>query len=337
MIILSNNPAYSTTRLLSTERPQLDENQPGQLSTRFFLPEGVGRKGEDGLRIKGFFKHSYKKQDDQWVACDAGGLPAKTVTLPISPQYDQLPLITVVTVVYNGAAFLEETIQSVINQTYPNVEYIVIDGGSTDGTLDIIRKYEQAIDYWVSEKDAGIYDAMNKGVSLANGGWIYFLGADDKIFSKNTFGTVFRSIADNIMIVYGNVSYNDGSEFDSVVNYKMFFVNKLHHQATFYNVKIFKSFRYDLSYPVVSDYELNLRSYIKALKNVKIDCMIAQCGDFGISKTNFELNNYLDYFRIRRKYTHISLNIIYLSFGLINLYVRMAKLYMMNSIKRLYG
>ena len=89
------------------------------------------------------------------------------------------PLITVITVVYNGVETLEDTIRSVIEQTYNNVEHIIIDGGSTDGTLDILRKYDGEIDYWLSEKDAGIYDAMNKGIALANGDYIGMLNADD--------------------------------------------------------------------------------------------------------------------------------------------------------------
>ncbi|CAG1003474.1 glycosyltransferase [Methylophilaceae bacterium] len=89
------------------------------------------------------------------------------------------PLITVVTVVFNGAATLEDTIRSVIEQTYGNVEHIIIDGGSIDGTLDVLRKYDDSIDYWLSEKDAGIYDAMNKGIALARGDYIGMLNSDD--------------------------------------------------------------------------------------------------------------------------------------------------------------
>lgn len=89
------------------------------------------------------------------------------------------PLVSVITVVFNGAATLEHNIQSVIGQGYDNVEHIVIDGGSTDGTTDILRKYDDNIDYWVSEKDAGIYDAMNKGIALAKGKYVGTLNADD--------------------------------------------------------------------------------------------------------------------------------------------------------------
>ena len=85
--------------------------------------------------------------------------------------------ITIITVVYNDIKHIEETIKSVINQTYKNIEYIIIDGGSTDGTLGIIKKYEKYINYWVSESDKGIYNAMNKGVKKTTGDYLYFLNS----------------------------------------------------------------------------------------------------------------------------------------------------------------
>ena len=89
------------------------------------------------------------------------------------------PLVTVITAVYNGADYIEETIQSVINQTYTNIEYIIIDGGSNDGTLDIIKKYGDVVDYWISEKDSGLYDALCKGFSIANGTYLSYINAGD--------------------------------------------------------------------------------------------------------------------------------------------------------------
>jgi glycosyltransferase involved in cell wall biosynthesis len=89
------------------------------------------------------------------------------------------PLVSVITVVYNGASTIEHTILSVIEQSYDNVEHIIIDGGSTDATLSILQKYNNQINYWVSENDRGIYDAMNKGIALANGDFIGMLNADD--------------------------------------------------------------------------------------------------------------------------------------------------------------
>ena len=94
-------------------------------------------------------------------------------------QAIQQPLVSVITVVYNGEKYLEQTIQSVINQTYNNIEYIIIDGGSTDTTLDIIKKYKDYISYFISEPDNGLYDAMNKGIRRANGELIGMLNSDD--------------------------------------------------------------------------------------------------------------------------------------------------------------
>lgn len=89
------------------------------------------------------------------------------------------PTISVVTVCFNSARTIEETIRSVLAQTWPAVEYIVVDGGSTDGTLDIVRRHERRIARWISEPDRGIYDAMNKGVQAATGEWIHLLNSDD--------------------------------------------------------------------------------------------------------------------------------------------------------------
>ena len=89
------------------------------------------------------------------------------------------PTISIITVSYNSKNVIEETILSVINQTYEKIEYIIIDGGSTDGTIDIIKKYENQITHWISEPDFGIYDAMNKGIGLANGNWVNFMNCGD--------------------------------------------------------------------------------------------------------------------------------------------------------------
>lgn len=96
------------------------------------------------------------------------------------------PLISVVTVSYNAVSTIEQTILSVINQTYPHIEYIIIDGGSTDGTVDIIKKYADKIAYWVSEPDKGIYDAMNKGIKVATGEWINFMNSGDCLYRNDT-------------------------------------------------------------------------------------------------------------------------------------------------------
>jgi glycosyltransferase involved in cell wall biosynthesis len=97
-----------------------------------------------------------------------------------------MPLISIITVSYNNQDGLEQTIQSIINQTYKNIEYIIIDGGSTDGTVEIIKKYEDNIEFWTSESDNGIFDAMNKGLSHAHGEWVHYLNSSDVYFSHTT-------------------------------------------------------------------------------------------------------------------------------------------------------
>jgi len=118
------------------------------------------------------------------------------------------PLVSIVTVVYNGEEFLERTIQNILAQVYTNKEYIIIDGGSTDGTIDIIRRYENHIEHWNSEADDGIYDAMNKGMRAATGDYVVFLNAGDSFATGETLAQVAEEIVNNNWpdIVYGNAN-----------------------------------------------------------------------------------------------------------------------------------
>jgi len=118
------------------------------------------------------------------------------------------PYVSVITVVYNNVNGIERTIQSVISQTYSNIEYIIIDGGSADGTLEVIHQYQNRISRLVSEKDKGIYDAMNKGLALATGEYVLFMNSGDEIYSKDTVAQVFAS-SDDADIYYGETEmYN---------------------------------------------------------------------------------------------------------------------------------
>jgi glycosyltransferase involved in cell wall biosynthesis len=102
-----------------------------------------------------------------------------------------LPVVSIITVVFNGLSLIEKTIKSVISQTWPNIEYIVIDGGSTDGTVEILRLYDHQMSYWISEPDKGIYDAMNKGLAAATGDYVWFMNAGDLIYSPETTEKIF--------------------------------------------------------------------------------------------------------------------------------------------------
>ena len=113
------------------------------------------------------------------------------------------PLMSIVTVVRNREQALTRTMQSVIEQTYDNIEYIIIDGGSSDGTVQRIREYEKHIDFWISEPDSGIYDAMNKGIDRATGEWIIFLNAGDVFADPNTVSRIFSELRDDTDVLYG--------------------------------------------------------------------------------------------------------------------------------------
>src|SRR5690606_12018670 len=112
------------------------------------------------------------------------------------------PKISIITVVYNNVRDIEYTIRSVISQTYPNIEYIVIDGASTDGTLDVINNYRDRINVVISEKDRGIYDAMNKGLATASGDYVLFLNSGDELFDDNSIQNVVEE-GKGADIIYG--------------------------------------------------------------------------------------------------------------------------------------
>lgn len=112
--------------------------------------------------------------------------------------------ISVVTVVYNAATQLENTILSVLGQEIDNLEYIIVDGGSKDGTVDVIRKYEGRISKWISERDKGIYDAMNKGIRMATGEWIIFMNAADTFCHSKVLSTVMADIPEHIAFIYSD-------------------------------------------------------------------------------------------------------------------------------------
>ena len=183
------------------------------------------------------------------------------------------PLISIITVVYNGEALLEKTIKSVINQTYKNIEYIIIDGGSTDGTVDIIKKYKDQIFYWVSEPDKGLYDAMNKGIEIATGDFINFMNADDIIYSNSAIENIVNNIhyrekvyfcranvvSDTVSWVYPNMEMTDIK--------KWLKWNLPNHQTMFFPKKFYKKFLYDTRLSIGADDDYKLF----ALKNHNIE------------------------------------------------------------------
>lgn len=200
------------------------------------------------------------------------------------------PKISVITVVWNGEKHLEDTIQSVIGQTYPNIEYIVIDGGSTDGTLDIIKRYDSNIHYWISEKDSGIYDAMNKGVKASTGDWLLFINADDYLANENAIAFAVEYLAHcRSLVAYGNVHFLDDEETQvhgrpwEKISYEFRNIGmRLPHQATFHAKELFKERGFDSSFRIVGDYDL-LLSYLKNHDALYFPILIAEMRAGGIS------------------------------------------------------
>jgi glycosyltransferase involved in cell wall biosynthesis len=197
-----------------------------------------------------------------------------------------IPKISIVTVVWNDKVGLERTIQSIINQTYENIEFIIIDGGSTDGTVDVIKAYEDKIDYWVSEKDAGIYDAMNKGIQAATGTWVNFMNAGDTFASELTLKNIdFLRFFDQTLLYGKNIM--DGKERKpSSIKSLEFGGTFANHQSMFFNKNLLNQvFHYDIKYKIYGDYELVNRCYL-AFPNsfFYLNIVIADFNSDGISQ-----------------------------------------------------
>lgn len=207
------------------------------------------------------------------------------------PEHEQQsrPLITIVTVVFNGKKFLEKTIQSVIGQNYGNLEYIVIDGGSTDGTLDIIKKYEDKIDYWVSEQDKGIYDAMNKGIRLAAGEWINFMNAGDTFDSSDILVTVFGSKEYDADILFGNVRIKYPGFFRIQRAGKpshLWRGMQFCHQSVFVRSSLHKPKPFNAANLIAADFQFYYESYKNKLVFEFVDHVIASVDTGGVSDSN---------------------------------------------------
>lgn len=196
---------------------------------------------------------------------------------------DKRPLITVVTVTYDCASKVEKTICSVLSQTYPNIEYIIIDGGSKDGTVDIIKKYSKNLSYFVSEQDKGIFDAMNKALEIATGTWINFMNAGDVFSDKNIVYEIFSDIKPDYSVIWGRVDgiCNDGHIIKKKCPIPFYeqlgFVKRMgmNHQGVFVNIEQFKDLRFDLSFHIASDYDMLQKIYDKGGRFIYFDSTVA--------------------------------------------------------------
>jgi hypothetical protein len=215
---------FQEESLLFDHAPVIINNKNAQIKTTPLLAAHPQRKSEGGLRKRGLYKHSVTHK----------------------------PLISIITVVFNGEKYIEQTIQSVINQSYKNIEYIIIDGGSTDRTIDIIGKYEEYIDYWISEPDLNIYDAMNKGLVCALGEFVNFMNVGDIFFNHKIIELINFKIHHN-SICGGNVFFSNKIRGIIYVNMQK---KSIPHQALFMHRNDFEKYIFNPLYKYCADAEL---------------------------------------------------------------------------------
>jgi len=214
-----------------------------------------------------------------------------------------LPKVSIITVVYNGAQYIEQTIKSVINQDYQHLEYIIIDGGSIDGTQDIIRKHEKDIAFWVSEKDTGIYNAMNKGWRKSTGDIIAMLNADDYYLEGAIAKVADSFIEHNPDIVYGNLTKCreiNGENFLKEVYPNLEIMRErmgIFHPSTFVAKKVYNDLDgYNEEYKLSSDYDFLLRAYNKKYNFQYLNKSLTVFRIGGQSKT--DCNSYKEVYQI---------------------------------------
>lgn len=214
--------------------------------------------------------------------------------------------VSIITVVYNSVATIEQTILSVLNQTYKNIEYIIIDGQSTDGTLQIIEKYRQLITYYVSEKDDGLYDAMNKGIKQATGEIVGILNSDDWYENDAVEKVVEYFSEHDVGLMYGRLMlvYPDGTQkLERLLPLEtLWYQIAVSHPTVFIKKSIYEKFgSFSLEYKIAADYELLLRLYCEHVEFGFIDSVLTYFRVGGISAQKGE-QSYQESMAVSRKY-----------------------------------
>ena len=212
---------------------------------------------------------------------------------------------SIITVNYNNKEGLRKTIESVIHQTFRDFEFIIIDGGSTDGSVDVLKEYDSQIDFWVSEPDGGIYQGMNKGIVKATGEYLNFMNSGDYFYSSDILEKVSNYQSDADFIVGKDYHYNDETHQGHAsiqpprTTMMHFFMATLDHQSTFIKRGLFKDSLYDESYQLVSDWIFFTEKIVKEQKKVQfIPDIVCRREEGGISeqqrvKNREEINDYL--------------------------------------------
>ena len=224
--------------------------------------------------------------------------------------------VTVVTAVLNDAGHIEQTILSVISQTNIEIEYIIVDGGSKDGTLELIGKYKDKISLLISEPDRGVYDAMNKGIKYSTGDFVYFLNSGDVLLNPSILSKIkLEELKERNAIIYGNVIVAYGN-IEALEKPRPFFNSKMKfkgigicHQSMFFPGELIRNEKYDLSYNIAADYDLAYRLWRKGTVFLYKDITIAKYDwGKGISSNPYKL---LDVYRENARVCHQQLNPLY--------------------------
>lgn len=196
---------------------------------------------------------------------------------------------SIITINYNNRDGLERTIKSVINQTYQDFEYIIIDGGSTDGSVDVIKKYADKIDYWVSEPDKGIYNAMNKGILQAHGEYLNFMNSGDCFYNDEVLENLLEILHYDIILgkAYTNQMIISPKAPITLNNLCIYGFN---HQASFFIKELFIDSLYDENYKLLSDWKFIVEKLIfEQRTNIIVDKFIVNYDLTGISSQNMEI------------------------------------------------
>jgi glycosyltransferase involved in cell wall biosynthesis len=229
--------------------------------------------------------------------------------------------ISIITINLNQKFDLERTIKSVISQNYQDLEFIVIDGNSSDGSVEVINKYSTFITKWISEKDEGIYDAMNKGLNLSTGDWINFKNSGDVFFDEKVLNSIDFEKHNETDIFYGP-SINDYgfAQFDQKkiynLNLKLLFLGRVMppHQSTFARSYLYQNYRFPIEYKIASDYDFILKMFLSK-KNIVFDEVSKTIFKIGGVSTKNEIVTVKEKYKITKRYLdnfYVDINYLFL-------------------------
>ena len=204
------------------------------------------------------------------------------------------PFFSIIIPTFNSESTIKSAIESIINQSYTNYEIVIVDGLSTDKTLELLIGYINEKIKIASEKDNGIYDAMNKGITISKGEWLIFLGSDDKLYSNHVLQDVARIIEaeDKYQVLYGNVySTRFNGFYDGEFDENKIFYKNICHQSVFFRKTVFQLIgQFELKYKAHSDWHHNMKWFLnKLIKNKYINLIIADYADGGYSSTHGDI------------------------------------------------